>query len=537
MIMGKYSVEELLHRENAAWNIRDKWRSILQDAYEMAMPFRNPYVSDSKAPKPMDRLFDSTAMTSTFKLANRILMELLPPDDIWFGLKAGPLLEIQLDGKKSQLEEVNKELDKVVKMIALPLQDPTFSSAAVESIIDLLVGGMGCMLALENKKNAVQPVNYQNVSQGEIAIDEGPNGRVEGVFRRRTVKLRMIKRTWPDAVLPDELQRMLKNAKNSDPEIEIREVTYFDDSEGEGHNARSWKYEVIWKGAKKGERLVERGYTTNPWIIWRWFKVPGCPYGPGPVLLSLPDIRTANKVMEMILTNAALALSGVYLVRDDGVLNPNNIMITQGGMIPVASTGGSLGASIAPLESGRGFDVGQFILKDLQAAIRKNLLDYNLPDMEGAVRSATEYIARQREMVQDYGGAVGRLISEAIIPIVRRTADIMIGQGLITPVKIDQYLIKVQVSSPMARAQQFQDSEKVVQWLEILMKFMGQEGLSMGVKLEEFPMWLGSQVGVPKSLIRTEEERMEIEQKIAQAAAAQMQQQAVPNVPQQMAAA
>jgi hypothetical protein len=520
--MAQLSVEDALHRSESAWTIRDMWKGIIQDAYELAMPGRNPYVGNDKSPKPMNQMLDSTAMTSVFKLANRILMELLPPDDTWVGLEIGPLLEIQLGDNKKAIEQANKELEKVVKMIALPLSEPAFSGAAVEAILDMLVAGLGAMMILENKKNKLKPAIFQNVSQAEIAIDEGPDGMVEGVFRRRKIKIRMIERLWPDAVIPAFVQQMKRNAKGKDPEIDIEELTYYagGDEEGSGPNWKPWCYEVIVKDGKNGVRMVDRTYRSNPWIIWRWFKVPGCP----------------NKVVEMILTNAAIALSGVYLVKDDGVINPDNIMITQGGMITVASTGGALGASMAPLPTGRNFDIGQIVLDDLRKQIKKNLLDYSLPDMDGPVRSPTEFLARQREAAQDYGGAVYRIINESVVPSVMRVTDICASMGLVPPVKIDQFLLKVKVTSPMARAQRLQDTERVVQWLEILLKFIGQEGMILGTKIENVPAWLGDALGVPSDLVRSEDERLEMQEKIAGVAAAGAQQAAAQSSPQMAAA-
>ena len=46
------------------------------------------------------------------------------------------------------------------------------------------------------------------------------------------------------------------------------------------------------------------------------------------------DIKTLNKTLELLLKNASLAISGIYTAADDGVLNPNNIRITPGAIIP-----------------------------------------------------------------------------------------------------------------------------------------------------------------------------------------------------------
>ena len=45
-------------------------------------------------------------------------------------------------------------------------------------------------------------------------------------------------------------------------------------------------------------------------------------------------------LLSILLKNASLAISGIYTAADDGVLNPNNIKITPGAIIPV--DGGSV---------------------------------------------------------------------------------------------------------------------------------------------------------------------------------------------------
>ena len=85
--------------------------------------------------------------------------------------------------------------------------------------------------------------------------------------------------------------------------------------------------------------------------------------GRGPVLNVLADIKTANKVVELILRNAAFAIKGVWQGEDDGVLNPSNIEIVPGAVIPIAV--GSKG--LRPLESPGRFDVSQLVLEPLQS--------------------------------------------------------------------------------------------------------------------------------------------------------------------------
>lgn len=514
------NASDIIRRADTARADKDLWKSIFEQAYEYAMPMRNPYTGNNKNPRPMDKMYDSTAMSSTFRGVNRMVMEITPPEGGWFDLKAGPLLEMQVD--KSEIEAIEKSLAKTVKLLGMVFRSGSFVSAIHEAFLDLFVTGMGVILAVENTGNDIEPIIYEAVSQAEVTIEEGIGGSIAGVYRTRKVKVRQIQNFWSDAVIPDELSEIIAKAKKgNDPEIEILEATF------EGDANTPWHYKVFWKkGGNDPVELVDRSYTTNPFIVFRWSKIAGSAYGPGPVIMALPDIKTANKVMQMNLINAALALAGIYLVEDDGVINPDNITLTQGAMIPVARTGGNLGASIEPLSTGRNFDIGQIVLEDLRVQIKKQLFDSALPPIEGSVRSATEIIQRMKELAEEIGGAYGRLMHELVVPLVRRTADILQNRGFIPQLQIDQYILKVQVNSPLARVQQMQEVEKVIQWLEITMSLAGQEGMMMSSKIEEIIPWIADKIGVPAELGRDDAEREELQQMIAQLIAqSQMQQQ------------
>jgi hypothetical protein len=81
----------------------------------------------------------------------------------------------------------------------------------------------------------------------------------------------------------------------------------------------------------KGVTVLSEGrFLHSPFINFRWLKAPGEIYGRSPVMKALPDIKTANKVVELILKNASIAVTGIWQADDDGVLNPANIKLVPG---------------------------------------------------------------------------------------------------------------------------------------------------------------------------------------------------------------
>ncbi|MDP2207051.1 MAG: portal protein [Alphaproteobacteria bacterium] len=508
------SASDICWRGDEAHSRRQLWRSILQEAYEMACPWRNPYAETSNGgPVPMSNLFDSTAINSTFRTANRLLTDLVPPDQSWVEIKPGPVLSMRLS--TAQAAELEKVLYQIQQIIVMVFKSEKFINSIWEAFLDMLVSGLGAMLVLENPHSDTEPLIFMAASQAEISIEDGPDGSTSGIFRRPKVKPRDIKRMWANAKLNDELRELLKDSKKANKPVELLEVTELDTQ------SQKWTYRVFYR--KKGDdpyELVKQVHDTCPWILFPWSKIPGCEYGPGPVLLSLSDMRTANKVVEFQLKNAALALAGMYLVQDDGVINPDNIQIIPGGMIPVKSTGGSMGASMSPLPVGREFDLSQFILADLRSGIRQALSDQSLPPADGTRRSATEIIERMRMLTQDFGGAVGRLTS-ALVALVRRVADVLGRRGMIPKVKIDNFALRVQINSPLAQAQQLQQVEKVVRWIEVCRAIGGPQLTELVAKLEDILVWIGGQIGVPNNLIRDATERTAERERLEKIAAMQ----------------
>ncbi len=512
--MAEITARECAQRSDQAWDIRDLWRSLLSEAYELALAARNPYTGSKKNAKPMNRQFDSTAPISVIRAANRLLMELTPPDYEWVNLAPGPLLEMQF--KENDIAVLKKQLQPVVKMLALVFSSGKFINAIWEMYIDLLIAGMGCLLVMPNKKNDVEPVSVTCVSQSEVATEYDAHGDLCGVYRKRSnFKVRQILQMWPDAKMPAELEAMLKkqaSGKAQDPEIDLLETCCY---------GEAWEYKVQWR--KSGDDPVviyKTTYATCPWVIFNWSRLPGLPYGPGPVLLALPDIRTANMVVEMLLKNSSLALAGMYIAQDDGVLNPATIRITPGGIIPVARTGGPMGSSIAPLPTSRNFDVSQLVLEELRGNIKKTLFDNALPAAESTVRSPTEIMERVRELSQDIGGNIGRFTTD-LVQLVRRVMDIQHSLGLIPPVKVDQYALKVQVNSPLARAQALNEVKVVVEWLSTVNQLGGPQAVMLAAKVEDIYGWIAGKMGVAPDLLRDRAEREQMQQQVAQIVASQ----------------
>jgi hypothetical protein len=56
-------------------------------------------------------------------------------------------------------------------------------------------------------------------------------------------------------------------------------------------------------------------------------KIPGGSYGIGPVYDALPDCKELNETKRMEKAAQDLAISGMWIAEDDGVLNPRTVKV------------------------------------------------------------------------------------------------------------------------------------------------------------------------------------------------------------------
>jgi hypothetical protein len=378
------------------------------------------------------------------------------------------------------------------KMFAV-IKQSNFDIAIGEFLLDLAVG-TACMMVQPG--DDISPINFTPVPMFLVSYEEGANGTVDKIYRRMRMKAEAIQQQWKDAVFSDYLEQMIDSKPTED--IDLLEATIYDAERGD------WCYHVI--EVKTKEEVVYRRMLSSPWVISRYSKIAGEVYGRGPLLTAMPDIKTLNKTLELLLKNASLAVAGVYTAADDGVLNPQTVKIVPGAVIPVARNGGPQGESLRALPRAGDFNVSQIVINDLRANIKRTLLDESLPPDNMSARSATEVVERMKELAQNLGSAFGRLINETMIPLVARILQVMDERGLVNmPLKVNGLEIKVSPVAPLAMAQNMEEINNIVQFMQ-LTSTMGQEGM-LAVKTGELIDYIGDKLGIPSSVRNTAAER------------------------------
>jgi hypothetical protein len=478
---GPAAPDGLLRRYQSARARRRNWESLWAEAYEFALPQRNGFSGAAPGARQMNRLYDATALDAVEQLAASLLGNLTPPWTQWFGLKPGP------DLTPAQAEALAPALEKAAKTIRAHFDRSNFVVEMHQCFLDLIVGGTAVLVVEENAPGAFSALKFTAVPLARVTLEEGADGFLDSSYRALSLTLAQLRERYPAAQLPPTLIR--QGEKDPQATFEALEAIT-------AGTLGAYDYQVCLIDGGALVPLQSATFGQSPLIAFRWLKSPGEIYGRSPVMKALPDIRTANKVVELILKNASIAVTGIWQADDDGVLNPANIELKPGSIIPKAV--GSKG--LTPLEMPGRFDISQIVLDDLRTRIRHALMTDKLGPIASSRMTATEVLERSGEMAMLLGATYGRLQAELLTPLVQRAFAILRRRGEVPDVRLDGRYVELDYRAPLARSQGQRNVQNTLSWIQSVLA-MGPEA-AVAINLPEAARFLGEALGVSSDLIR-----------------------------------
>ncbi len=500
MVESKYIVNEaeldaIAFRYQKALEKRAVWESHWNECYEYALPQKYGMFNDSSVgqKKHMD-IFDSTAEAGVEQLAGSLLAQLTPPWSKWFGLSFG-VDALNEKEKVADKESKFDELDRMQKNLQSHFDRSNFYVEAHQCYLDLITVGTAVMLFEETQIGESSAFQFTAVPMNEIALEEGITGKLDTVFRRSVLTLSQLMQKFSCVDMSDKQLDIIK--KNKDEKVQVVEAVLprMLPTGQHGYNYVAFLLDEnnVLGG---GKILLKTGvFANSPFICFRWLKVPSEIYGRSPVMKALPDIKTANKIVELVLKNASIAVSGVWQADDDGVLNMANINLAPGTIIPKAV--GSSG--LTPLKTGAEFDVSQLVLSDVRFNINRCLLIDQLAVFQTSKMTATEVMERSSQMSKILGATYGRLQAEFLTPVILKAVSILKRRGEINDVMVNGREVDLKYQSPLAQNQAVRDAENILGYIQALSS-LGAEALSI-VDTKAVALWLAKTFNVPERLI------------------------------------
>lgn len=475
--------ENAIDRFSSARDRHGRWHSLWQDCYRYALPQRDGFSMTSiGSSRGMEQIYDATALDAVDQLAASLVAQLTPPWSEWFGFRPGP------DMEADKADVLSKKLEVTARIMQSHFDQSNFAVEMHQCFLDLVTGGTATLQFTENAPGEASAFRFAAIPLSQTVLDESNSaGKLDRLYREYRINAAELKKRFPKTD-PDILKRFER-----EPEQKLRLIEMV-----EPQGLTTSQTILLADQGDKPVILSERSLPSSPYISFRWIKSPGEVYGRSPVMKALPDIKTANKVVELVLKNASIAVSGIWQADDDGVLNPANIEMTPGTIIPKAV--GSRG--LTPLEMPGRFDVSQLVLEDLRSRIRHAMIIDRLGPAGGPSMTATEVLERSAEMVRLLGATYGRLQVELLTPLVQKAYTILRRRGEIPDLNLNGRDIQLDYRSPLARAQAQRNVRNVLDWLAQV-QAMGPDALQ-AVDMAASARWLGEALGVPSDIIRKE---------------------------------
>lgn len=460
---------------------RMQWHGLWQDCYDYALPQNacfNGFLPQGQS--RMAKVFDATALDAADQLAASLLANLTPPWSQWFGLKPGP------DLSDREALAIAPVLEKAGRVIQSHFDRSNFAVEIHQCYLDLVVGGTACISFEETEPGGFSAFKFSANPLFDVVLEEGHGGALDTMFRQSHLSLQDLTSKYPNAELPVSMKK--RAGQDMQAKYTVLEAVL---PKGSGYEY--WVFLI--DGGRDPQILRQGHFEQSPMIAFRWMKSAGETYGRSPIMKALPDIKTANKVVELILKNASIAVTGIWQADDDGILNPANIELVPGSIIPKAV--GSKG--LQPLEMPGRFDVSQLMLDNLQSRIRHALLVDRLLPPAGVRMTATEVMERSAEVSMLLGATYGRLQSELLTPLIKRAFAILRRRGEVPDIALDGRMVSVDYRAPLAKLQGQRDVQNTLGWVNAVSALGAHEGGIIDVQATA--RYLSEALSVPSHLL------------------------------------
>lgn len=526
--MSNAIADKIIKRLGVLKALRLPHEPVWRDCFDHSYPIRGDGLQGLNLNNAHDvqsriaRLVDSTLTDAARLQASSIMSGITPANSRWFSLDVG-----------NESDDERRWLDDSAQVLWENIHGANFDSAAYEGMIDEVCAGWFVMYIDQDRERGGFQFQLWPISACFLASSK-EGQPVDIVYRCYKLTAEQALKEFGEESLSADLAKAAREKPDDQFEfvhaIEPRPTYVVDAKLAKNLPVASYHIEV------QSRKLVrESGYHEMPCVVPRWMMIPNSVYAIGPVSDALPDARTLNQVVRMELAAADLAIAGMWIAEDDGVLNPRTVKIGPRKVIVANSVD-----SMKPLMSGSDFNVSFTKADQLRSQIRKIMMADQLQPQDGPAMTATEVHVRVGLIRQLLGPVYGRLQAEYLQPLISRCFGIAYRAGVFAPApeSLAGRDFTVRYISPLARAQKLEEVSAIDQFVvgcATAAKMQAEAGMQPdamdNVDLDEAARYRGEALGVPSQIIRSEadveakREQRQQEQQAAQQQQAELQMQ------------
>lgn len=455
---AKNPLEEMAcSRRREARQQKTTWDLDFRECYFFLAPHRQRSVTSTTTPssKPQgdaDELQTSVGFIVAQDFVTEVVNNYMPEAQPWCDRRAGMFLP---DAAWEQIQDAVRAGDQ--KIFDAMRASNLYPELTKSFYPDLAIGT--CALWIERKK-PYMPITVMAVPLRELECNLGPDGAIDDRFvvrhtRNSHVRALLGKEIWEN--LPAQLKREIEGKPGDKTEISWGFWRQWDRDDDE-----VWQHVVMVK-----EKLVHNselvGEGSCPLIVPRWNPSADWPWGLGPAIQGLPDLRQIDELESQKISNIELHLTPPISFPDDSFAAVENGFEPRYAY-PIRP--GTEGA-IKPIYQPSAPDPAVYQLQEMEHRLRK-LFFVDMPEQTGdtppTLGQWLDEMARAQRRIGTPGLPFWR---EGPAQIFLRFKFLLEKAGVIAPVKVDGKTVALSPYNPTQRGAEQQDIAMAVRFIEI----------------------------------------------------------------------
>lgn len=443
---------------------RGTWVGHWTDVQDLVRPntvdFSASMAAITKGQKKNLKIYDGTAVWANSMLAAGLHSFLTNPTDRWFN--------IRIEGVETEALDMMSRawLELVADIIYREYADPdvNFYPIIHQDYLDL--GAFGTSVLYQDYNSAKDHLVFKSFALADSAIAENEEGFVDTNFR----KVRMSPRQMAKMFGEEKVPKAIREKKD---QYELHDIIHGvfprTDRDFKKMTNVNMPWASVWVVQQTKDILRESGFRMFPYHISRWMKISGEEYGRSPAMNCLPDIKMLNQMSKTIIKAAQKVVDPPLLTPDDGFALP--IKTAPGSLIYYDASMLDHNTLIRPLETKGRIDIGLEMENQRREHImRCFFVDLFIRPKKKERQFTTEIVDDREEMLRQLAPVIGRLQSEKLGPILKRSYALLDEHGRIPPAppQLAGVHLDIDYVSPAALAQLGTKSLGIQQFLNDL---------------------------------------------------------------------
>lgn len=520
--MNEITAQTIVKKYDTLDGYRGTYKATLQEICDYVLPHKHTVTNDyAPGTKRMATVYDGTAIQALNICANGLYGHLTNPSSPWF----------QLTCKRKDLNEmpdVKEWLKNTTERMHDAINTSNWPMAAHEVYTCLPAFGTSVMYLgkIQTRRKKRQLLNFKVYDICDCVIEEDADGEVDTVIRREKMTVRQIIQNWPDSCSREVSQAYEKG--NHEQTVQVLHAVF----PRSDRNPDKWDRENKPWASYYLERetqtiLEEGGFEEFPYMVPRWSKKSGTPYGTGPGQDCLSEIKMINEFSKSDIKVHQKRADPPVLVPDEMAMYPKRfipggITYYKAGTKPEYMVGPSVTQYDLEYENQRRNFIMSMFFADL----------FTLLAQQPRAKTATEVMELVEERLVLLGPTLGRLQSELFDVMLSRVfwllirGDEMGGYIMLPPPALIGQGLDIMYVSKLAMAMRVFEVKAVMQSLGFAQNVAQIDPSVMdNFALDQIARGVAERYGTPTIFMAPDRAVREIRAKRAQQQAEQQQRQ------------